>query len=107
MKTFEINGNKYQSKEFTFGTVCDMEDRGISMADIEKKPFATFRAYFSICSGLDMEDAGAEMNNHVIKGGNFDKLGEALADEMEKSDFFRALDKTAETENREGEAEKK
>ena len=35
------------------------------------------------------------MEQHIISGGTCDEIMAAMSDEMEKSDFFRALDKTA------------
>ena len=99
MKTFEINKKKYSAKAFTFNMVCELEEMGISLQDASKKPMRTARAYFAICSGLDDETAGQEMEQHIINGGTFDEIIKIMADEMENSDFFRSLNKTAETEN--------
>ena len=38
------------------------------------------------------------MEAHIIGGGTFDDIMTAMSDEMEKSDFFRNLNKTAQTE---------
>ena len=39
------------------------------------------------------------MESHLINGGSFDDVVSAMSEEMEKSDFFRALQQTAEAEN--------
>ena len=70
MKTFVINGKTYVAKEFDFALVCDLEDLGISMEDIESKPMSFVRAYFMFCSGLNKNDAAKEIQEHMISGGN-------------------------------------
>lgn len=107
MKTFEVNGKQYKGKEFDFNLVCDLEDMGVSLDDMQKKNLSLIRGYFGLCAGLDKEEAGAELQEHLISGKKFESLTDVMHDEMEKSDFFRALSKTAETEDTEVETEKK
>lgn len=76
--------------------VCDLEDRKISMDQINEKPTSAARAYFAICAGLDDTTAGAELEKHLISGGTFTDLMTAMSKAMEESDFFLALKKNAE-----------
>lgn len=99
MKTFTVNGKEYKAKAFDFNLVCDLEDMGISIEDMGKKPMAVVRAYFALCAGKGKEFAGKEMEAHIINGGSFDDVVSAMSEEMEKSDFFRTLQQTSETEN--------
>lgn len=102
MKTFTVNGKEYKAKEFDFNLVCDLEDMGISLEEAEKKPMSMVRAYFALCTGKGKEYAGKEMGAHIINGGAFEDVVKAMSDEMEKSDFFRNLNKDEEqkvTEN--------
>lgn len=99
MKTFTVNGKEYKAKAFDFNMMCDFEDMGISIEDMGKKPMAVVRAYFALCAGKGKEFAGKEMEAHLINGGSFDDVVSAMSEEMEKSDFFRALQQTVETEN--------
>lgn len=99
MKNFEINGKKYKSKEFDLNMICDLEDMGISMEDADKKPMSMVRAYFGLCAGLDKEEAGKEIQSHMIDGGKFDGIMKAMGEEMKNSDFFRALKTDEEAEN--------
>jgi hypothetical protein len=96
MKTFVINGKTYAAREFDFGLICDLEDLGISMEDIETKPMSFVRAYFMFCSGLNKSAAAKEIQEHMISGGDFEDITGMIADGLENSGFFRALKKETE-----------
>lgn len=98
MNTFVVNGKEYKAKAFDFNLVCDLEDMGISLEEAGRKPMSMVRAYFGLCAGKGKEYAGKELEAHIIGGGKFDNIMSAMSEEMEKSDFFRNLNKTEETE---------
>lgn len=106
MRKFKLNGKEYNAKWFSFNTVCDLEDCGFSMEDMQKKPMSMVRAYLSICLNTSLESAGKEMEEHIISGGDFEKIMEVITNEMNDSDFFRNLNKRAEEEVGENEEEK-
>lgn len=91
MKSFVVNGITYAPKPFTYNTICDLEDMGVSLQDMQNKPMSVVRAYFAVCTGKGAEFAGEQIEAHVINGGDFTAVLEAMNEEMEKSDFFRAL----------------
>lgn len=98
MNTFTVNGTEYKAKEFDFNLICDLEDMGVSLQEAGNKPMSMVRAYFGLCAEKGKEFAGKEMEAHIIGGGTFDDIMNAMYEEMEKSDFFRNLNKKAETE---------
>lgn len=98
MDTFKINETTCIAKDFGFNTVCDLEKRGVTMDDYSETPMSFLRAYVGICMGVSNEVAGKEFEQHLIKGGQFDKAFEVLKRKMEESDFFRALQQNAEKE---------
>lgn len=98
MKNFVINGKEYKARPFDFNLMGDLEEMGVSAMDMGTKPMASVRAYFAICTGRGKVYAGQELEQHVIKGGDFQELMSVMGEEMDKSDFFQALLKTAETE---------
>lgn len=99
MKTFTVNEKEYKAKPFDFNLICDLEDMGVPMEEMKRKSMSTIRGYFGICAELGRGAAGAELQAHIINGGDFTDLLKAMSEEMEKSDFFRALNKAAETED--------
>ena len=98
MRTFTINGKTYKAKPFTFNLMCDFEHYGVSIDTMDRMPMETIRTYFILCSGLDTESAGVEIEQHYIGGGDVDKLADCMRAEMEDSAFFRSLAQRAETE---------
>lgn len=107
MRTFAINGKLYRAVPFTFNTVADLEDMGIRMEDAQKKPMSLVRAYFALCAGGNREYAGAELQAHMIAGGNLTDLSDVMTAEMNDSDFFRHLSTSSKEESGEEEAKKK
>jgi hypothetical protein len=107
MKTFKVNGKEYVAKAFDFNLICDLEDMGVSIGETANKPMSAVRAYFAICTGRGKEYAGQEMQAHILAGGSFDDVMNAMADEMEKSDFFRHLSEKAGQEVAENQSKKK
>lgn len=98
MRTFTVNGVTYKASPFDFNLICELEDRGISIEEAQAKPMSLTRAYFAISANLSKADAGIQMQAHLINGGNFDEIMEAMSQEMSDSDFFRSLGKTKEKE---------
>ena len=100
---FTVNGVTYTAKPFDFDLICDLEDMGVSFEKIDKMPMSLVRAYFAICAETSKEQAAALIQNHMIKGGKLDDLSDAMAKEMDESDFFRALqsgEEKSSTENK-------
>lgn len=97
-KTFTVNNKLYRAREFDFNFLCDLEEQGISLEDIEKKPMSLIRTYLAFCGDLTKEQAGKEVESHVINGNDFTDIIKMISDGMEESGFFRALRQTSETE---------
>ena len=107
MRTFVINGKRYTAKPFDFNTVCDLEENGVPLQEMSQKPMSMVRAYFALCFKGNREDAGKEIQAHVIGGGDFNELYKVMGEEMNESDFFQALNKKTEEKTPEMENEKK
>ncbi len=94
MENFIINGKKHQAKELDFNFVCLLGENGIELQDISKKILPTIRVYAAYCMDADMDYAGNEINEHIIKGGTINDLVDVFSAKADDSDFFRALGKT-------------
>lgn len=91
MKTFEINGVTYNAAEFDFNLTCELEDRGISLADIRKKPMSFIRSYVALSGDIDVDVAGKEIEAHITNGGKLDDVMGVMMEQINDSDFFRNL----------------
>lgn len=98
MKEFEINGKRYRSKIVDFNMICDLEDMGISIENIGTKNMSLVRGYFGLCAGIDRENAGREIQEHLKNGGKIDEFSDVLKYEFENSEFFQSLREGAEEE---------
>ena len=90
---FTVNGKRYTAKPFDFNTICDLEDNGVSLNEMQSKPMSMVRAYFALCFGGNKDAAGKEIQAHIIAGGDFSELYGVMGEEMSESDFFQALSK--------------
>lgn len=102
MKKLVINGKEYPASEITFNTVCQFEDMGVQLSEIEKKSIMLLRAYVAVCMNCDAEAAGKELEAHIVNGGDLKDISSALNKAVEESGFFQALAKRAEEKNSEG-----
>lgn len=99
MRTFLINNKRYVAKEFTFGAVRQFEGLGLALSNIQSMPMTLISAYLAFCSGMSIEAADKEINDHVVNGGKLDEIFKIITDEMGESRFFQALNtKTEEAE---------
>lgn len=103
-KMFELNGKKYVAKEITFNAVCELEDLGVSLMEADTKQLSSLRGYIAYCCGLSTEEAGKEIEKHLISGNDLSGIAKAFGEQINESDFFQALRKKSE-ENTPTEAE--
>lgn len=88
---FTVNNVTYTAKPFDFGMICDLESVGVSISDADKMGMSFIRGYFAICADMDKEEAAKQIQEHMINGGSLEDISNAMAKEMNDSDFFRAL----------------
>ena len=92
-RVFTVNGKTYTAKEFDFNFLCDLENMGLSLDDIDKKPMSMVRAYLAFSANISNDAAGKEIEGHLEKGGKFNDVVETMAAQMQDSGFFRSLNK--------------
>ena len=100
-----VNGKNYKFPELTFNAMCELEDMGVSLTDLEQKPMLTLRGFLALAMG-SVETAGKELEAHIVNGGSLDELAKELTRAVNDSGFFRALATNAGKENPKGESKK-
>jgi hypothetical protein len=88
-RLLKINGSTYKAAEFDINFMCEMEDNGIGLDEIDKKMFKTIRMYVALSMGVDPEIAGKEITEHLRNGGKLDEISDVMSQMMQDSDFFR------------------
>lgn len=89
--TFTINGKKYESAKYSFNTHCRFEELGANALELQRKPTIVCRAYLAICGDMSLEEAGEEIEQHFINGGDLSEMIIAFAKELNESGFFMAM----------------
>lgn len=84
-----LNGKSYKAASFDINLICDFEDHGISLDDIDKKMFNVIRQYVATSMNVDARIAGQEITAHLANGGTLDDISDVMAKEMNDSGFFR------------------
>ena len=91
-----INGKTYKDADLTFNAVCQMEAMGAPITNITDNVMSAVRAYAAISMKTTVEKAGAELEAHVINGGDLQGVIAAMNAKIEESGFFQALRKKSE-----------
>lgn len=93
-----INGKTVILKPINFAAICELEEYGFSVTGIKDKTFSSIRAGVAYHMGVNPEQAGAEIEAHIMNGG---KLADffPIIETITESDFFQAL--TQNTESKE------
>ena len=95
---FTLNGVTYTAKPFTFGLLCDLEQvGGVDIKKLDSMSLSLMRGYLAVCADVDIREAEKIIEKHLANGGQFDDLSDAMAKEMEESDFFRSLSQSKQT----------
>jgi hypothetical protein len=90
MKKITINSKDYNiDKVIDFNAICELEELGLSLSDLKKTKMTSIRALLAYVGGMDTDTAGAEIMEHLKKGGSFEDFT-PLIDSLVESDFFQA-----------------
>lgn len=94
MKNVTINGKEYDVPELDNNAIIELADNGLdifSKSFKKKSTLSAARAIIAWIEGIDVEDAGEEMQNHIINGGDLQELLEAFNTAIGESGFINAL----------------
>lgn len=88
-----INGKSYKLPELDFNAVCELEEMGVSLLDGNVKPLTMIRGFVALTIG-DSEQAGKEIEAHLINGGSLVDIMAEITEAIDNSGFFHALGAT-------------
>ena len=89
-----LNGKTYQIPELTFNAVCRLEELGVSLTEIDKKPMAAIRGFIALATG-SLESAGNELEAHILSGGKLEEITQEITKAVSGSGFFQKLAESA------------
>ena len=97
-KKITINSKDYKiDKVIDFNAICELEELGLSLSDLKKTKMTSIRALLAYVGGMDTDTAGAEIMEHLKKGGSLDDFT-PLIDSFVECDFFQATRQPSEKE---------
>lgn len=90
MKNIVINGKSITIKPINFDAICNLEEMGLDLLNINKKAFSTFRCLMAFNANIPLTEASVEIESHIANGGNITDLV-PLVNAVVESDFFKTL----------------
>ena len=92
-----INGKEITAKPIDFNATIELNDLGGDIYSFGTKPLAALRAYLAYCEGVSAEEAGQEIEAHIVGGGDLSNLSTAFMKACDDSAFFKAMITKAKT----------
>lgn len=92
-----INGKEITAKPIDFNATIKLADLGGDIYTFGDRPLAALRAYLAYCAGIDAEEAGREIESHIVGGGDLSDLSTAFMKACDDSAFFKAMITKAKT----------
>lgn len=92
-----INDTKYDIPELDFNSICELEENGIYLLNMDRKD----RKYATMVRGLvawvmktDVDTASMEIQQHIEKGGNIADIMARITQAINTSSFFNSRQKS-------------
>jgi hypothetical protein len=102
MATFiKINDRRVVAADVDFNFIAMLSENNINLNEMGKKMLPTIRVYVAYSMGVDVETAGALINQHMVNGGTLEDITKVFMQKCEDSDFFRAISENDQTETTE------
>lgn len=91
MTQVTINGKIYNIPEVDFDTICQLEENGVYLLNMDRKnpKIATMvRGIVAWIMGVEPEQASREIQAHIQNGGNIGDIITAASEAVTSSGFF-------------------
>lgn len=85
----KINGTEYTTPVLTFANLCKLEDWGLTVSDMSKRPLGFLAAFVAIAVGGDLEDGKSAIEKHIEGGGTIVAISDELSQAVDNSGFFK------------------
>lgn len=85
----KINGTEYTTPALTFANLCRLEDFGLTVNDMAKRPLAFLAAFVALAIDGDLAAGKAAIEQHIQSGGTVDTLSDELSKAVDESGFFK------------------
>ncbi len=92
----KINGTEYTTPALTFANLCKLEDWGLTVNDMAKRPLGFLAAFVALAVGGDLEDGKSAIEKHIEGGGTIDAISDELSQAVDNSGFFKMENQTKE-----------
>jgi hypothetical protein len=92
MKYIEINGKEYEVPELDFDAVCELEENGVNLLNLDRKNMkvaSMVRGLVAWIMRSDTATASREIEAHIAGGGNIGELFAAINEALTESRFFK------------------
>ena len=88
---FKINGKEYNGAKFDYNAYCSLSEMGIPVDKLLTDPFVGVRGYLALSGNMSVQEAGNELEQHIINDGDLSDISKVFADEIKASGFFQKL----------------
>ena len=95
-KSIILNSKEYEIPEFTYGTLCELENLGLNFTDIstiQNKPLNFVRVMLAYVCNSTLKQVDEELTKFLSEGGDFAELFNPIIDALNSSDFFQIQSK--------------
>lgn len=93
MAKMTLNGKTYRIPEINFDAMCDLEERGVNLLDMNSveergKTLTTIRGLVAWIMDTDVKAAGHEIGEHIKNGGGLEDIIYGINAAIEESGFM-------------------
>ena len=90
MNRVTINGREYTIPEVDFDTICQLEENGVYLLNMDRRKLATMvRGLVAWIMDVDTRTASMEIQAHIQNGGDIAEILTKVTDAVNNSGFFK------------------